>query len=451
VKALARLLMRPAAIYAVLIGNALVIAGFWISHGNLNKLGPLDGKLLAAGQLAGLFGAYLVMIQLLIMSRNPWLDRVFGRNKVTAAHRWAGFTAISLLITHGTLITLSYSISYDNSIPGEFLTLLTDFSFVILSATALAILIVIGVMSLRAARRRVSYEHWYLIHLCTYIAISLAFLHQVVVGTDLSKDPAFRIYWICLYAAVVATLLTFRFGQPTALTLRHRFRVDRVETEGPGVVSLYVTGRNLERLSVRAGQWFRLRFLTRRGWYQALPFSISAAPNGRYLRFTIKDLGKDTKRLQQTTVGTRVFLEGPYGLFTGATQTKARVLLIAGGIGITPLRALLEDLPTARGDLTLIYRATRPDDVVFRDEIDQLAGQRGATIHYIVGKRGSTEVPTDPLEPEALRELIPDLLERDVYVCGPVGMMDRVLSGLRLLHVPDSQIHHERFALLNAG
>ena len=185
-KALARLVMRPAAIYAVLIGNALVIAGFWISHGNLNKLGPIDGKLLAAAQLAGFSGAYLVMIQLLIMSRNPWLDRVFGRNKVTAAHRWVGFTAISLLITHGILITVSYSIGYDNSIPDEFVSLLTDFSFVILSATALAILIVIGIMSLRAVRRRISYEHWYLIHLCTYIAISLAFLHR------LSSEPIYR-------------------------------------------------------------------------------------------------------------------------------------------------------------------------------------------------------------------------------------------------------------------
>lgn len=449
-KAVSRVLMRPAAVYAVLFGNALVIAGFWISHGNLNKLGTTDGKLLAAAQLAGLSAAYLVMIQLLIMSRNQWLDRVFGRNRVTAAHRLVGFTVISLLLTHATLVTVSYAMAYDNSIPDEFVSLITTFPYVLWSATALGILIVIGLMSLRAVRRRVSYETWYLIHLGVYIAIALAFLHQVVVGTDLSTDPAFRIYWIGLYAAVVAILLTFRFGQPTVLTSRHRFRVDKVVAEGPGVVSLYLAGRDLDHLSVRAGQWFRLRLLTRRGWYQALPFSISAAPNGRYLRFTIKDLGKDTNRLQRTRVGTRVFLEGPYGRFTSAAQTKARVLLIAGGIGITPLRALLEDLPTARGDLTLIYRATQPDDVVFRDEIDELAGLRGATIHYIVGKRGSVDLPTDPLEPEALRGLVPDLNDRDIYVCGPVGMMDSVISRLRALRVPDSQVHYERFALLES-
>ena len=450
-KALARFLMRPAAVYVILFGNAVVIAGFWISHGNLKKLGTTDGILLDAGQLAGLSAAYLVMIQLLIMSRNPWLDQVFGRNRVTAAHRWVGFAAISLLVTHATLITVSYAISYDNSIPDEFVSLVTTFPYVLWSATGLGILIAIGFMSLRAVRRRVSYETWYLIHVGTYVAIALAFLHQVVVGTDLSKDPAFRIYWIGLYAAVVATLLTFRFGQPTALTLRHRFRVDRVVAEGPGVVSLYLTGRDLDRLPVRAGHWFRLRLLTRRGWYQALPFSISAAPNGRYLRFTIKDLGGDTKRLQRTRVGTRVFLEGPYGLFTSATQTKARVLLIAGGIGITPLRALLEDLRAARGDLTLIYRATRPDDVVFRNEIDELASQRGAAVHYIVGRRGSPEVPTDPFEPAALRGLVQDLCDRDIYVCGPVGMMDAILAALRGLQVPDSQVHYERFALLSSG
>jgi predicted ferric reductase len=450
VKALERLLFRPTAVYAVLVANALVIAGFWISHGNLNRLGNTTDILTSVGRVAGLSGAYLVMVQLLIMSRNPWLDRVFGRNALTAAHRVVGFTAISLLIGHATLITVSYAMGYSNSIPAEFVSLVTTFAFVPLSATALGMLIVIGLASLRAIRRRVSYETWYLIHVCVYVAIALAFLHQVVVGTDLSTDAAFRLYWIALYVAVFGTLLIFRFGQPTALTLRHRFRVERVATEGPGVVSVYLGGRDLDRLSVRAGQWFRLRFLTLRGWYQAQPFSLSAAPDGRHLRFSIKDVGRDTRRLQRTKVGTRVFLEGPYGAFTSAAQTKDRALFIAGGIGITPLRALLDEWPADGGDVTLVYRATRPDDVVFRTELDRLAAEGCLTVHYLVGKRGSREMPTDPLEPAALRALVPDLSDRDIYICGPVAMMDSLISALRSLRIPDAQVHHERFALLES-
>jgi predicted ferric reductase len=299
---------------------------------------------------------------------------------------------------------------------------------------------------MRAARKRVSYETWYTIHLYVYLAIALGFLHQLFVGIDFVTDPVARLYWIGLYVAAVGTLLVFRFGQPMSISWRHRMHVANVVQEGPGVVSIYLTGRDLDRLPVRAGQWFRLRFLTRTGWYRAHPFSISAAPNGMYLRFTVKDLGDYTSQLQRVRLGTSVFVEGPYGIFTGATRTKARVLLVAGGIGITPLRALLEELPAAPGTLTLVYRATRPDDLVFRQELDQLAELRGATVHYLVGRRGSNELPYDPLEPKALRRLVPDIAERDVYVCGPAGMMDRVLSGLNRLRVPESQIHYERFA-----
>jgi predicted ferric reductase len=249
-----------------------------------------------------------------------------------------------------------------------------------------------------------------------------------------------------LYVVAFGSLGVFRFGQPIAISWRHRFHVANVVEEAPGVASLYLTGRELDQLPVRAGQWFRLRFLTREGWFRAHPFSISAAPNGKYLRFTIKELGDYTRTLQQIPLGTPVFVEGPYGVLTGAARTKARVLLIAGGIGITPLRALLEELPASRGSLTLVYRASGPDELVFKREIDELASLRGATVHYLVGRRGSREMPGDPLDPRALRRLVPDINSRDVYVCGPSGMMTRVLSGLRWLRIPDEQVHYERFA-----
>jgi predicted ferric reductase len=328
----------------------------------------------------------------------------------------------------------------------EFLTLLGTYPYVLWSAVALALFIVVGFSSVRAVRRNASYETWYFIHLYTYLAIALGFLHQLFVGVDFTTDLIARIYWIALYVVAFGSLVVFRFGQPIAISSRHRFRVANVVEEGPGVASLYVTGRDLDQLPVRAGQWFRLRFLTNQGWYRAHPFSLSAAPNGRFLRFTIKELGDYTRTIQSIPVGTRVFLEGPYGALTGAVRTRARVLLVAGGIGITPLRALLEELPAARGNLTLVYRASGPEDVVFKREIDELASLRGATVHYLVGRRGSPEMPADPLDPRGLRKLVPDINERDIYVCGPVGMMTRVLSSLRRLRIPDKQVHYEKFA-----
>ena len=432
--------------YAILGGNALLILGMWIRHGGLHELGTTAGIFTAAGEISALFGTYLVLIQLILMSRNPWLDQIFGQDKITDAHRWVGFSAIWLLVGHAVFTTIGYAMAIGASPVDQFFTLLTSYQFVLLSAVSLALFIVVAFSSVRAVRRHASYETWYAIHLYTYLAIALGFLHQLFVGIDFTTDLVARIYWIGLYVVAIGTLAVFRFYQPIALSWRHRFHVANVVQEAPGVASLYLTGRDLDQLPVRAGQWFRLRFLTREGWYRAHPFSISAAPNGKFLRFTIKELGDYTRTLQTIPVGTPVFVEGPHGAMTGAARTKARVLLVAGGIGITPLRALLEELPASRGNLTLVYRASGPEDVVFKREIDELASLRGATVHYLVGRRGSPEMPVDPLDPRALRRLVPDINDRDIFICGPTGMMTRVLSSLRRLRIPDRQVHYERFA-----
>jgi predicted ferric reductase len=431
--------------YALLAGNALLIGGMWVRHGGLEALKTVAGMFTAAGELTALYGTYLILIQLVLMSRSPFLDQIFGQDTITAAHRWVGFGAIWLIVLHAVFTTIGFAMSAHVDIVGETVTLLTSYPYVLWSAVGLAMFIVVGFTSMRAARRKLSYETWYYIHLYTYLAIALAFLHQLFVGIDFVSDPVAQGYWIALYAVAIGLMIGFRFAQPVYISAKHQFRLANAVAEGPGVVSLYVTGRSLEELPVRAGQWFRLRFLTGEGWWRAHPFSISAAPNGKYLRFTIKELGDYTQKLQEMTIGTRVFLEGPYGAMTAAARTRTRVLLIAGGIGITPLRALMEELPAARGNLILVYRATNPNELVFRREIDELASLRGAQVHYLVGKRGSREMPMDPLEPRSLRRLVPDIQERDIYVCGPTGMMNRVISGLRWLRIPAVQIHYERF------
>jgi predicted ferric reductase len=433
-------------VYALLGGNALIILAMWVRHGNLHELATPAGIVTAIGELAALYGTYLVLIQLILMSRSPWLDQVFGQDRITAAHRWVGFGAIWLLFGHFIFTTVGYAMADGSGPVDEAVNLLVSYPWVLWSGVALVLFAVVGVTTVRAARRAASYETWYLIHLTTYVAIALGFMHQLLVGVDFVTDPIARAYWIALYVIAVGLIVLFRFGQPMTVSYRHRLRVANVVREGPGVVSIYLTGSELERLPVLAGQWFRLRFMTSGGWWRAHPFSISAAPNGRYLRFTIKDLGDYTRLLQGIKVGTSVFVEGPYGVFTGARRTKARVLLVAGGIGITPLRALLEELPAARGNMTLLYRASHEEEVVFRRELDELASLRGATVHYLVGRRGSPQMPSDPLDPKALRQIVPDIKDRDIYVCGPAGMMERVLGSLHRMRIPDSQIHYERFA-----
>jgi ferredoxin-NADP reductase len=216
-----------------------------------------------------------------------------------------------------------------------------------------------------------------------------------------------------------------------------------VHRDGPDVVSVVIGGRHLEGLQAESGQFFRWRFLCRGLWWTSSPYSLSAGPRPDRVRITVKDLGDHSRAVANVSPGTRVIAEGPYGAVTAARRRRPKVLLIGGGIGITPLRALFETLPARPGDLTFVYRASQPADIVFRDELETIAHQRNANLHFVVGRR--SELGYDPLSASVLASSIPDLKHHDVYLCGPAGMADTVSRALSEAGVPRRQIHHESF------
>ena len=351
-------LVRPEDVVGFLGANAVLIVLMWIRHGGVDQLGTVAGIATATGQVTALLGTYLAMLQLLLMSRAPVLDRLFGRDKLTLAHRWIGFGTVWLLVAHGIFTTIGFAMADGQSVFGEAWTLITTWEFVLMATVSLGLFIAVAVTSIRLARKRISYESWYGIHLYAYLAVALGFAHQLVVGSDFIDDPLARIYWVGLYVVTIGCLLAFRFAAPILVNVRHRFRVANVVTEAPGVVSVYLTGRDLDRFTIRAGQYVVVRFLAG-GWWRAHPYSISAEPNGRWIRFTVKALGDDSARLDRLTIGTRVIVEGPYGNLTTDVRSSPSVLLVAAGIGITPLRALLEELSALVAGDPLV---SRPND-----------------------------------------------------------------------------------------
>jgi ferredoxin-NADP reductase len=197
-------------------------------------------------------------------------------------------------------------------------------------------------------------------------------------------------------------------------------------------------------LPARAGQFFIWRFPDHNGWWQANPFSLSAAPDGRHLRLTAKAAGATSAGLRDLRPGSRVFAEGPYGAFTAQQQITGGLLLIAGGVGVTPIRAMLEEsnCPTV-----VLYRVSSIADAVLLRELQELCRQRGAWLQVLAGRTGRGNPPFAPFDPPRLAALVPDIVRRDVYVCGPSAMTDTVLRSLRTLKVPRAQIHAERFSL----
>jgi predicted ferric reductase len=433
--------IRPANIWLVAGGIALVILAMWLRHGGLDR----GDALAAVGQLTALGGTYAALIGILLMSRAPWLDQVIGTDRLRAVHRWLGFATLWLLVTHGVTSTVAFAGGAIADAPDELIRLVRTVPGMLGAVVSLGLFLMVGVSSIRAARRRLSYETWHGLHLYTYLAVAFGFLHQLTIGTDFVDDQVARAFWVSLYVIAFGPLLLHRVLAPVYGVVRHRWVVSRVDPEGDGVYSLYVAGSNLEALPVRAGQFFVIRALRRDGWWRGHPFSLSAAPNGQELRFTVKQLGEGSRAFRDLPAGTRLVLEGPYGVLHGGRRSARRVVFVAGGIGITPLRALAESLAYGSGDADLIYRASSEDDVIFRDELRDLTATRGLRVHYVVGPRGSPGVGPDPLGRAGLRRLVPDIATRDVYVCGPVQLMEQVAANLRTLGTPAGRIHLEKF------
>ncbi len=431
-------------------GIALIIGAMWVRHGGLELFDSPWNALTAIGQLTALFGTYLALVGILLMSRAPFIDQVLGSDEASRIHRLAGFTSVWFIAIHAVTSTIAYSGATTIPSIGEVWDQI--YAFTMLEAgglggtVALGLLIVVAVVSIRAARARLAYETWYGIHLYVYIAMALGFLHQLTLGTDFVADELARNSWIALYAIAFVPLILFRFLEPLLRNLRHRFYIDKVVIERDGVASLWITGSAMSKLPVRAGQWFSIRVLNAKGWWRSNPFSLSAGPNGVHLRFTIEALGDRTREFQRLKPGTRVFLEGPYGILTGAIRTREKVLLIAGGIGITPLRALFEVLPVRRGDMALLYRAPSNASVVLKRELTRIADTRGARLDFVTGSRDQFAFNDDPLSPGGLWAAYPDVRERDIYLCGSPRMMATVEKSLRDIGVPHHQIHLERFS-----
>jgi predicted ferric reductase len=355
---------RPARVGArgvlavIITGAVLVIALWWHSTPGVHGLG---GWLTGAGQVLGLLCGYGVVVLVALMARLPPLERGLGTDKLASWHAMGGRYIVSLVVAHGLFIVWGYAVTAHANVVSESATLLTQYPDVLMATVAGFLLLSIGIVSMRAARRRVRYETWYFLHLYTYLAIALAFSHQLADGAAFVGNLAARFWWSAMYLTVLVLVLWYRFAVPLLSYRKHRFEVLGVKAEGPGVISVYIGGRRLEELDAEPGQFFRWRFLTRSLWWSSHPFSLSAAPGDDVLRITVKNLGDHSQALAQLRPGTRIFAEGPYGAFTPADSGRG-VVLLAGGVGITPLRAIFATLP---GHVTLIYRASSERDLVF--------------------------------------------------------------------------------------
>ena len=408
------------------------------------SVGAVQAWARTAGKVAGLLAGVMLMLQFGFSARLKPLDRTFGLDRLLRAHRLFGILTGVLASLHPVLLygsglhvlgTLSWSLWPE-----------------LLGAGALTLLWVVLCTSLWAKFLELSYRGWWGVHQVVFIAAGVVVVHGLAIGSDLQRGWL-PVLWLAISAGYVALFVWVKFLKPLSLR-RHRFRVVSVEAISPDVHVVELTPPPGRGFSFLPGQ---CAFLTLHG--QGLPaeehpFTISSSPldESGTVAFTIKASGDFTGRVGECAAGDWATVDGPYGLFSHAVRAPVGPLvMIAGGIGITPMISMLRSMAATGGrrPVTLIWGNREERDIVYRDELDGLvAAWPELTVHHVLSREPGWSGLTGHIDAAMLKLLLPpDRSAARVFLCGPAEMMHVVGRSLRTLGVPRRRIHTERFAL----
>lgn len=445
-----------------LFGSVVLGAGaLWASSDGWDQLRSGATTLLSLAQLAGLMAGAVLLVQVVLIARIPLLERTYGQAGLVRLHRWVGVTFVTAMVVHVVLITMVHT-------DGDLITVLRDFTAYVAAvpvmtaaATSAALMLVVALSSRRKLRRWLGYARWHRLHTTSYLALGLAVPHTLVYGSAVRQAWA-RALCLLAVATAYALVLTFRVAMPLVHTRRVRPVVDRTQESAGEATSIYLRGQraDLATLAPQAGQFVNIRFLRPGQSWRAHPYSLSAAPQPNEWRLTVRDPHRHHLEIEP---GTPVVLEGPYGRLTHTARAKRKVALIASGIGVTPLLALLETLPP-EADPVFLYRVHNRKDAVLGAELQRIVTARAAAegrtrpsstaLRWLEGPRGQRLDGSPSWLPKqwqregdvvGLGNLVPLLLEREVYVCGPPQWMDAVERAALRADLPKAQLHLERF------
>lgn len=449
-----RLERKSDSITAVAILSVVFPIAVVLASGALSLLSDPYSWVNFFNRVLALAGTSLLMIHLILVARIPWIEKTFGLDKLTGAHKKLGKPLMYILAVHVMLSVIASQVQESTSFLGAFFDLILGYQDLLIATVSFLLMLAVTLTSIQIARRRLKYETWYLIHLTSYIAVLLAIPHQLNFGTDFLAEPILNSYYIALYVFVLVNVVWFRSLSTVIRSYRLGLKIAKVEPAGNNSSSIYISGNNLGKLGIKSGQFFMVRIMTRRDFWRPHPFSVSSSAKDSFLRFTIGNRGDDTARIQVVKPGTRVVLEGPYGVFTEVKRTKQKVTLFAGGIGVAPIRSLAKELATVPGDVTIIYRVNSENDAALVGELEEIAKAKGHKLHVLSGQR-SSRTPWLPKElgdsqnkPDygILAELAPDIADSDIYICGPTPWVDSLNKTMSKLSIPKHQIHIEGFA-----
>ncbi|MBD3346618.1 MAG: hypothetical protein GF401_16300 [Chitinivibrionales bacterium] len=391
----------------------------------LAKTGSLAGMVLFAWQfLLGFRGVVSLVIKDLV-----W---------VVNFHKRLGQGASILILLHPVFITLYYLDKFDRNIIFVDLTEAFDW-YVILGIIALVIVALIYLTSV-PFRKYLTASKWFTFHLSSYCLLTLGFIHSFAIGMTI-RETSLRIFWIILTVVMAGFLgyrLLFRFGIFSSLYI-----TNRVAAAARQVIDISLRPEK-KPVVPRMGQFIYIR---RKAFQGAHAYTVSDFNHQTgELAITAKAQGITSTELQGVQPGERIAIDGPYGVFTWhALLSDLPLVMIAGGIGITPFRRLIRLLERDRHrPAWLFYGCERAGDVVYRDKLDSC---RHVKVVYVLNSEPEYPGEKGFITTSMMRKYLSgDFSGYEFLLCGPPGMITKLETSLAQAGVPPEQIHHELFS-----
>lgn len=419
-------------------------------------LGAADRSPLPLSRFAigtGLLATSVLVCAVVLPSRLRSLTHTFGIERVLGMHRYIGLLATVLVLAH-----IAFVVAEDPANIALFDIDEAPHRARAATGATVALCWLVGLAVLRKQLRH-RYEVWRWVHLALGGSVLVLAALHIWLLDHLVRDPAMRTLFIGL-ALVVLGVLAYRWVWRPVFGAHREYLVREVRPESDNVSTVVLEPRRDRRrqgyrsLEFAAGQfaWLRLEPSIRA---QEHPFTVaSSAHLGVWTEFTIRHAGDFTDGLRRLRPGSPVWVDGPHGAFTVDLKRTTGVVLIAGGVGITPMMSMLRTLAHRR-DLRphrLVVVARTADDLLFRAELDQLKEQLDLTVVELLRRPPQRWTgATGSVDAELLTSLLPGPFRRnqlDYFLCGPPAMVTDVLMALDAMGVPHSRIHTEQFDMV---
>lgn len=406
----------------------------------------------ALGQALGLVGMAMFALNLTLGARLKTLESLFGgMNKIYIAHHILGGLSFVLLLLHPLFLIGQYLKSGAIGIKNSYVLYVANphcfanFSLInpecsyLWGVVALVLLISFLFITFFV---KLPYNFWKLTHKFLGLAFFFGAVHVLFVPSDVTAVRVLQYYMWFLVGIGTAGVL-YRTVLGSFFVVTREFIVDEIKQVNPTIVEIIMHAKDGNPMKYTPGQFIFIGFPNNKGLEEVHPFSLSSSPTKDTLSIGVKGLGDYTKRLNELTPGSRAVIEGPFGRTSYRYYPRKEQIWIAGGIGITPFLGMARSLDPADGyKVDLYYSAMSLEEAAFDEELRAIASANPnfRLIQWYGKEKGF-------LSADAISAESQGVLGKEVFLCGPPGMMAALKGQFAKWKVPVANIHSEEFSM----